>query len=127
MIASGRFSFMASGGVAAEGSELGALDVGASMATVQASASGGTPMAQTVLVPPWNRIAPAAVEQAHVGVADGLAAPQDLALDHGLLGDVDPVEGQPALGRAAHQASPASSPRTTGTPTSEPYSVHEPS
>ncbi len=77
------------------------------------------------------------VEQAHVGVADRLAlpvgtGPHDLALDDGLLRDVDPVEREPALGRAAHQlpplsAEPGSSPRAIGTPTSEPYSVHEPS
>ena len=68
-----------------------------------------------------------AVEQTHVGVADRLATANDAALDHGLLGDVHAVEGQAALSRAAHQASPFSSPRETGTPTSEPYSVHEPS
>ena len=54
---------------------------------------------------------------------------QHLPLDHRLPGSVDPVEREPARGRPAHQApaSPASSPSTTGTPTSEPYSVHEPS
>ena len=69
------------------------------------------------------------VEQPDVGVGHGLAVTDDLALHHGLLGHVDAVERQPALRRAAHQASadPASSPSTTGTPTSEPYSVHEPS
>ena len=73
-----------------------------------------------------------AVEQAHVGVPDrdpvtGGVHAEHLALDDGLLGDVDAVERQTALDRAAHQASPASSPRATGTPTSEPYSVQEPS
>src|SRR6478752_1101993 len=68
-----------------------------------------------------------AVEQAHVRRTDRLAAAQHLALDDCLILDVDAVEGQPALSGAAHQASPGSSPRATGTPTREPYSVHEPS
>jgi len=58
---------------------------------------------------------------------DGIAVTDHLSLDDGLLLDVDAVEGEPALGGAAHQASPGSSPRATGTPTSEPYSVQEPS
>ncbi len=71
-------------------------------------------------------------EQAHVGVLDrdpvtGGVHADHLALDDGFLGDVHAVERQTALDRSAHQASPASSPRATGTPTSEPYSVQEPS
>src|SRR6187200_3228865 len=67
------------------------------------------------------------VEQADVGAVHGLTVTGHDALDDRFLRDVDPVEGQAAGGRAAHQASPASSPRATGTPTSEPYSVQEPS
>ena len=71
------------------------------------------------------------VPNAYVRLLDRTRA-QDLALDHGLLGDVDAVERQAALLGPAHQALrssawPGSSPRATGTPTREPYSVHEPS
>ena len=41
--------------------------------------------------------------------------------------NVDALEAGAALDRAAHQATPASSPRATGTPRNEPYSLHEPS
>src|SRR3954467_1353851 len=63
------------------------------------------------------------VEEPHVGVGHGLAVTHDLPLDHRLLRDVDALEGKATGLRAAHQASasPASSPSTTGTPTSEPY------
>src|SRR5215207_10850690 len=67
-----------------------------------------------------------AVEQPDVRVADRLAVTRHDALDHGLVRDVDAVERRAALDRAAHQATPASSPRATGTLRSEPYSLHDP-
>src|SRR5690606_5765874 len=72
------------------------------------------------------------VEQAHEAGGDRLTLAGHLALDHGLLGDVDAVERQATLNCAAHQADalsyvPGSSPRTIGTPMREPYSVQEPS
>ena len=68
------------------------------------------------------------VQQAHVRIADGSARAGHRALDDGLLGEVDTLDGSSADDRsAAHQASPASSPSTIGTPMSEPYSVQEPS
>ena len=74
----------------------------------------------------------AGVEQADVRPADRLAVTRDDALDDRFLGDVDPLDGQAAGRGAAHQAAPpsgepGSSPSWTGTPTSEPHSVHEPS
>ena len=47
------------------------------------------------------------------------------AAGHGVPVEVDPVQGGPADLRAAHQGFP--SPSSIGTPTSEPYSVQEPS
>src|SRR5919112_2954374 len=77
---------------------------------------------------------PGAVEQSDVRRADRITLVSDDALDDGLLRHVDALEGDPAGGHAAHQASsssagtsPGSSPSAIGTPTSEPYSVQEPS
>ena len=46
---------------------------------------------------------------------------------HCLNGDVHAVQARAAGDCAAHQATPGSSPRATGTARSEPYSVQEPS
>jgi len=44
-----------------------------------------------------------------------------------LAGDIHAVQAHTALGCGAAHATPASSPTATGTPRSEPYSLHEPS
>src|SRR3954453_4701654 len=66
---------------------------------------------------------PRSVEQPHERTADGLAASRDGPLNHGFLCHVDPFSGKPASLCSAH----AQTSFSIGTPTSEPYSVHEPS
>src|SRR5690606_34851898 len=69
------------------------------------------------------------VVQPDVGAGDRRAVAHHLALDDGLLGHVDvgPAAAAEQRPAARQEASPGSSPTTTGTPTSEPYSVQEPS
>src|SRR4051794_37313257 len=62
------------------------------------------------------------VEQPDVGAGQRLAALGHRSLDHGLLAHVDPLQAQLLGGCSAHGQTSFS----TGTPTSEPYSVHEP-
>src|SRR4051794_3951182 len=63
------------------------------------------------------------VEEPDVGAGHRSAVVPDLTLDHRLGVQVDAGEAVALLGSAAH----AQAPFSIGTPTSEPYSVHEPS
>ena len=69
-----------------------------------------------------------AVQQPDVGTADRHAIARDDTLDDGLASQVDILQRRTTdRGTTAHAATPGSSPTATGTPTSDPYSVHEPS
>src|SRR5256885_16805091 len=79
---------------------------------------------------------PAGVQQADIGPAHRLRADRHPTGDDGLLLQIDGGRDRRRLlrrtatrdvnGHRAHP-SPGSSPSATGTPTSDPYSVHEPS
>src|ERR1700678_2526293 len=69
----------------------------------------------------------AGAEQAGVAGADRFAAAEHAALDDRLLAGLVLGDGHSAGRRAAGIVAHLPSPISIGTPTSEPYSVHEPS
>src|SRR6266567_4166860 len=72
---------------------------------------------------------PAVVEQPRVPGAHRGAVMYDCSLHHGLAVDVDSGQGRlrAAARRCAASVAHPAAPSSIGTPTSEPYSVHEPS